>query len=719
MATLQEVEQALRAADAAGNVEDATVLAAEYTRLKGQQKKEQPSVVDRAVGSPVGRLAHDAIVAPVMAIPRLANWLFTPNAVKDQLKAAGKDYQDTPINRAAGYVEDQYQGALERNRNTPGYADARARIEAKNTNMGGGVQDQMISQFIAPIAGMVALPGGLDESNAYADYIAGNAARFQEENPALSFGANVAGGFVGIPAGNPLRAAANLPRQPAKAGSRLPNVAKPFSAAGREEIVGRVLNDIAGPNGVKLRNAPLPGMKVSLGQSSNNPAILEAERALQMRPGMAQFVTDARQANNEAITNAIVDLGLDPDNASHNVLAALKNAEQAGRNNYRAAWKAAGVDEMTGINFQALKQTIDDYVGSLTIPARQNIPSSLITTLDDIARSGTTNLKSLQDWRANALSAGRTAARSGDENTARILSGLVSKVDDFTQDVRNFGPTYQQNLAAWDKARESTKTFKRTFREPKEIRNTLSRDRYGADKVPESAVADQFVRSGKGAKEALDSYIKAVGSDYANLQPIRDAFSAKFLKEVRTTVPDQGGALLTSAPSITKFIQKHQHVINSPAFTQSQRDVIRNILDGANMAQRTARAGVPGGSDTAAKLLGNEALEVMIGPKTAKIGSAVGATVGAAAGTIAGGPLGGIAGAAIGVPGGKLLPRLYSGSTDKVINTLQRAMSDPAYAKTLMDAAKPIPRLPKQPAMRAIPYLSTYPATEQFKQRRQ
>lgn len=57
MATLQELESALRAADAAGNVEDATALANAYREMQAQQNAIVPNA------EPDGPLAYGVDIA--------------------------------------------------------------------------------------------------------------------------------------------------------------------------------------------------------------------------------------------------------------------------------------------------------------------------------------------------------------------------------------------------------------------------------------------------------------------------------------------------------------------------------------------------------------------------------------------------------------------------------------------------------------------------------
>src|SRR6185312_6347185 len=72
----------------------------------------QPSFLDRAIASPVGRLAHDVVGGIVKGVT------YGPDQmVKAALPVLGQPAV-APISAA---IDQPYEGALARNRNTPGY----------------------------------------------------------------------------------------------------------------------------------------------------------------------------------------------------------------------------------------------------------------------------------------------------------------------------------------------------------------------------------------------------------------------------------------------------------------------------------------------------------------------------------------------------------------------------------------------------------------------
>ncbi len=150
----------------------------------------QPSIIDRAVGSPVGRFVHDVLLSPIQGIPSLS---FGGNTA------------------ALDPIEPAYQGALARNRNTPGYAKARAEADAVQAKKGSGFTDQLTAPFNPALVGALGLPGGFDAMNANADAQAAAQGAYAKANPVKAFSGGLIGGLLMAPKMPPLPAA--LPKQ--------------------------------------------------------------------------------------------------------------------------------------------------------------------------------------------------------------------------------------------------------------------------------------------------------------------------------------------------------------------------------------------------------------------------------------------------------------------------------------------------------------------------
>lgn len=195
MADLAQIERALRNADAAGDTDAAKTLAAAYRQAQQAQTAApagpQPTVIDRIVGSPVGRLIHDAVVQPLAGAADLMT--------KAQLIGSG--IPADKITPGSNMVEQPYQAALAANRNTPGYATARAHADKVAAAKGSGLSDQLLAPYMPAIAGTVGglFGGSLDVANASADAQTAAQNAYATQHPIASTAAQLAGGFMAGP----------------------------------------------------------------------------------------------------------------------------------------------------------------------------------------------------------------------------------------------------------------------------------------------------------------------------------------------------------------------------------------------------------------------------------------------------------------------------------------------------------------------------------------
>jgi len=156
----------------------------------------QPSIVDRAIASPVGRFAQENVVEPALGLGTLAARQFTT---------------DPRVNTLVNKEGAAYEGALARNRNTPGYATERAKADKAMANTGASA-GAFLPSVQSTIAGTVGLAGGLDSSNAMADAASAKQQDFSKNHPFLSTAEGLVGSLAGTPAGR-----AALPAKIAKA----------------------------------------------------------------------------------------------------------------------------------------------------------------------------------------------------------------------------------------------------------------------------------------------------------------------------------------------------------------------------------------------------------------------------------------------------------------------------------------------------------------------
>jgi hypothetical protein len=319
----------------------------------------------------------------------------------------------------------------------------------------------------------------------------------------------------------------------------------------------------------------------------------------------------------------------------------------------------------------------------------------------------------------DALHAGRNIFGSDPEFTTQRISslapgdmeyyrtGVLRALDDAANNSANGGaalntllakPNVQEKLTAAFGDHQGFQKFRQQAAEilnpQTDIGKATARDRAGNFKLPGSGVADQFIRTGKGAPEAFKSYLDAISTkdaagkvtyDPDGLKAAQDAFTQKFLSSVTNSGVDANGQQLVSPAKMQKFLGDYGHVINSPAFTSDQRSLIQRIAQATKMASRTANARPPGGgSDTFQKLQGDKFIDALVGPGAAKLTGVVSKVGGAAMGALEEGKMGAVMGFMGGEKAAGLLNDLYKAPRDKVVGLITEAMHDPDLAKTLM-----------------------------------
>lgn len=336
----------------------------------------------------------------------------------------------------------------------------------------------------------------------------------------------------------------------------------------------------------------------------------------------------------------------------------------------------------------------------------------------------------------DALNAGRNIFNPDSELTSQKISslspgdldyhniGVMRAIEDVANNSANGGaslnnllakPNVQQKLTAAFGSPEGFQQFRQRSAEilnpQTDIGKVTAMNNAGAFSLPTSGVADQFIRTGKGAPEAFQSYLNSIevrpgqapvtpgatarptitqsGKTYdaAGIQAAQDAFSQKFLGTVTNAGTDQTGANLVSPAKMQKFLNDYSHVINSPLFAQPQRDLVGRIARATQMASRSATSQPPGGgSDTFQKLQGDKFIDALVGPGASKLVN-IGGTLGGLALGAAHGPVEAVAGAFGGGKVADMISSLYNAPKAKVINLVTEAMHDPQLAQTLMQKA--------------------------------
>lgn len=307
----------------------ALALAAARARAESEQPQqkpqtkagEQPSILDRIVASPPGRLLHDVVVQPIYNVAALASKASQGPSLFDVA---------APIGNA---IEGGYKGAIERNRNTPGYDAELAKANQFNAlsdsmRGGHGFSDQVTAQFNPGLAGIFGglIGGSLDSANAFADAQARRQAAYQTENPIKSFVGKTIGGLA---TGKPMAA---IPA---------------FSSEDRalSYVASKMLASKSAPKPSALRVASPSNLPITSAEAIGKPAEV-ALGALARRPGttadalMGQMSLRASQRPQRLMAHYAEAAGIDPAAAQGQLDAFVQSRQAAAEPLYEEAFKA-------------------------------------------------------------------------------------------------------------------------------------------------------------------------------------------------------------------------------------------------------------------------------------------------------------------------------------------------------------------------------------------
>jgi hypothetical protein len=330
---------------------------------------------------------------------------------------------------------------------------------------------------------------------------------------------------------------------------------------------------------------------------------------------------------------------------------ALDNAYATAKQGASKAFGDIGIDATTPAPTQPLKDSITSYVDGLAKADKSSVPQGVLDDVSNLAENEPLN--EIQAIRSKITGLASKASRSGDANEARILNGLNDIVSEHANTPSLSGLTDEQS-AAYQQARSGYKEFKDTFNQPA-VRAALGSDKYGFDKVPVSAIADNFIKPAtqKGAPEAFNGYLNALSKATPDAQDLgmdaaRTAFSDKF-----NSVLSKG-----STAAVKDFSKNYSHVINSPLLTDAQRQIVQDV-SGSVLKSNQATSGRLIG------LLKNRLI-------TGAIGSAIGGEEGGWRGALEG------AGAGVG-----LTTYLRNAPANQVSGLISKSLTDPELANTL------------------------------------
>lgn len=445
----------------------------------------------------------------------------------------------------------------------------------------------------------------------------------------------------------------------------------PVTGSMQRILAGKRIAGVSDPASV-IQSSPVSGLPLTLGQSTNDPGILALEKSMATKPGSVGGFVDQRTQANQAITGALHNMGADTplDQSALAMRQNIEGAHSAARDTERSLWDAIDPDNTTSISTAPLKSKVQNYIETLPKADRKTIPGDAVSTImDDFGDNEP--LKEFSALHSSLQSDVRSAYGSSNFNQARMLGDIDRIVMGHLDDLPIAN---KSTLDAYNTARGYSKDINQIYRQTP-IKNILGVDATGADRVPETATGAKIIKTGPGASESVDSYLKATNNDPGAIQDAQKYFMRNMLEKSQQATEDQQGSRFINSSSLRAFYDKNQPVINK-LFTPEQQEQIGNIVKGSQMTARTMQAGLPGGSDTALKLAGQDRLNTLVGsifdntPIVGKVTSAL---------------------------------------NSKVNNYVQRGLLDPAYGDMLMkrSVAKPsglIPQLVNNIPAAVAPY---------------
>lgn len=325
----------------------------------GGTPAEPPSTVDRLVASPVGRLVQENVVAPAIGLGTMLSHAVT---------------SDPRVDTIQNSEEKGYQGALARNRNTPGYPAALQ--EARQAQQGMSADaEAFVPSVQSAIAGTVGLTGGLDTSNAMADVATERQDAYQKAHPVLSTAQALAGSLATAPEGGlpkitraPIPTAEQIKSKSSAAykaarESGLEIAPQPVTdmvQAAKNDLVDEGFDPVLHPNTARaLQRLEQIGTDPKLATVSLKQLDTERKVAGRASQSSATNPSDAHMAGiiQDHIDNLVENLS--PDQIASGDQAATQQITEA-----RQAWRTAKKSEMIGTAFERAANQAGGYTQS-------------------------------------------------------------------------------------------------------------------------------------------------------------------------------------------------------------------------------------------------------------------------------------------------------------------------------------------------------------------
>jgi hypothetical protein len=265
--------------------------------------------------------------------------------------------------------------------------------------------------------------------------------------------------------------------------------------------------------------------------------------------GAAAAGAPARVGQNIPTVDLKEAFGLTSLNPQGQASTSLKNlliaSEESADKTVKNLWDVPELKNAAIFKNKSVNQ-LSQYMESLSPSQRVMIDSKVLKAFDDLASTQGTAipLSFVQDFRSQVLGASREAAKRGDRFGAFVHSDLAEKVANIINDQKNirFGDVSGASRQAWDKARNATADYYKTFG-PSFVKDALAETSAGSAKISGEALLDKMFTN-KNASQNFRELKNVLG-------PEADRHAGDWLVGKLT---DNGTNINLTTEKVTKFL---------------------------------------------------------------------------------------------------------------------------------------------------------------------
>jgi len=502
----------------------------------------------------------------------------------------------------------------------------------------------------------------------------------------------------------------------------------PFTDAGRQMAVGRILSESAG-GAPAIQPPPIEGFEPNLAQATGNPnlaALVRQRSSLDQSGAMAE-----RTAQNAAIKGAFtgaagapaLSTGADAATASSGFTKATREADKLARAEESRLWNVPEMKEKIAGIVPAVQTSIAQELQSMDPGLRVSFTPQIRAYVSHLTKfPSKASIGDINAVRKGLNDIGRDHNNPSAALVANRLSGAILRGLDQT----TMSP---EASAAYQAARNFTRQ-RATLFGTQDARALLHKNAAGVYTKDASEGAKGFLGpEGAGNVRDIGQFLdgikakwtalnheaeihgdtgarKVTAADIGNardalIQHTRDYIISNALGAAKSTTLDAADESNVLHNRLNSWIEKNKGWISkSGLFDQAQIGMLERIQKAAQMAARTENLRGSTNSTTYEKLAGHRFVDAFLG---GVFGRVAGAGLGGVLGYMTEGPLGAGVGLMTGEKAASALRGLYEAPKEKILKLLDTALRDPQVARDLMmRASRGNAKMFRQTTRRAI-----------------